>query len=113
MWDPIPYPGVDYDEVFRHGGDNCGNEEFDLFKCPHCGRIYLLENELFTVYVDGSDLSRRISALEESFDCLDCGHQIPTNEPWTGPRANIRFRVTWDELETSEWTWICKRPSST
>jgi hypothetical protein len=30
---------VDYDEVFRRGGRNYGDENFAFFKCPACGKV--------------------------------------------------------------------------
>jgi hypothetical protein len=52
MSDLVPEDAINYDEVFRRGGHNVGDEDFALFKCPNCGRIYLLEYEVDTVYLD-------------------------------------------------------------
>jgi hypothetical protein len=52
MSDFVPEGAIDYGEVFRRGGHNFGDEDFALFKCPSCGRIYLLEYEVDTVYLD-------------------------------------------------------------
>ena len=102
----VPEEAIDYDEVFRRGGRNLGDEDFALFKCPNCGRIYLLEYEVDTVYLDPTDLSRRLPVDPESFDCVSCGLRVPDDEPWTGPGASPRFGVTWGELIQSDWRWV-------
>src|SRR5687768_18512016 len=84
MADLVPESAIDYDEIFRRGGRNHGDEDFALFKCPSCGRIYLLEYEVDTAYLDPDDLSRRANVVEDSFDCVGCGQRIPQGEPWSG-----------------------------
>jgi hypothetical protein len=39
------------------GGANHGDEDFAFFRCPHCRRVYLLEYEVDTVYLDPADLA--------------------------------------------------------
>ena len=39
---------------------NCGDEDFALCKCPHCGRIYLIEYEVDTIYLDPIDLDQAL-----------------------------------------------------
>ena len=41
----VPEEALDYDEILRRGGANDGDEDFALCKCPHCGRMYLIEYE--------------------------------------------------------------------
>src|ERR1041385_5500553 len=36
MSDFVPESEIDYDEVYRRGGYNCGDEDFALFRCPFC-----------------------------------------------------------------------------
>ena len=102
--DLVPETAIDYDEVFRRGGRNVSDEDFALFKCPSCRRIYLLEYEVDTAYLDPDDLSRRAPVFDGSFDCVECGHRIPEDEPWIGPKAHPKFGVTWSELEASRWS---------
>src|SRR5882724_7879851 len=109
MTDFVPETAIDYDEVIRRGGRNLGDEDFALFKCPACGRIYLLEYEVDTAYLDPEDLSRRADVVEGSFDCVECRRRIPDDEPWIGPKADSKFAVTWPELEASRWAWIARR----
>jgi hypothetical protein len=54
---------IDYAEVFRRGGRNLGDEDFALFKCPKCGRVYLLEYEVDTVYSRGFMVEWRATEL--------------------------------------------------
>jgi hypothetical protein len=106
----VPEEAIDYDEVLRRGGHNHGDEDFALFKCPHCGRIYLLEYEVDTVYLDPNDLTKRAPVFSDPFDCVACGKEVSKSEPWIGPKASPRFGVTWDELESSDWAWIARHP---
>jgi hypothetical protein len=108
----VPEEAIDSAEVFQRGGHNMGDEDFALFKCPNCGRIYLLEYEVDTVYLDPNDLSRRLPVHADSFDCVDCGLRIPNDEPWIGPRVSPRFGVTWEELRQSDWGWVAHHPQT-
>lgn len=110
MADLVPETSIDYDEVFCRGGRNLGDEDFALFKCPFCGRVYLLDYEVDTVYLDPDDLAHRIDIDEGAFDCVGCGNRIPHDEPWIGPKAALKFGVTWAELEASRWSWVALPP---
>ena len=112
MTDFVPETAINYDEVFRRGGRNLGDEDFALFKCPACGLIYLLEYEVDIAYLDPHDLSRRADVDKGAFDCVACGRRIPGDEPWVGPEAGAKFGVTWPELEASGWSWIARRSGS-
>lgn len=113
MGDYVPESALNYDEIFQRGGRNLGDEDFDLFKCPNCGHIYLIEYEVDTVYLDATDLSQRAPVYNSSFPCVSCGQEVPEDEPWIGPKASPRFQVTWDELEASDWIWAVYPKSST
>src|SRR5262245_53197063 len=108
LWDPIPFPGVDGWKVLSRGGWTCVNEDFELFACPNCRRVYLYESEIGTIFVDGTDLCRRASDFER-FQCVECNHESGISEPPFGPRTQ-NSPVTWDELESSAWTWVATRP---
>jgi hypothetical protein len=99
-----PETAIDYEEIFRRGGRNLGDEDFALFKCPACGQIYLLEYEVDTIYLDGTDLSKRHGDSDAPFFCAGCKNEIPPG-PWIGPRAKEEFMVTWSELKASPWSW--------
>lgn len=105
----VPETAIDYETVFQRGGKNHGDEDFALFKCPNCQHVYLLEYEVDTVYIDGTDLSLRQDVTDPStlFQCKGC-HQALPNEPWVGPKAKEYFLVTWSELKESSWSWIAK-----
>jgi hypothetical protein len=96
---------LDYEKIIQRGGANYGDEDFALFKCPHCDRIYLMDYEVDTVYLDPLDLRRRVDVFNTGFICERCGLEIPSG-PWVGPRALDKFRVTWGLLADSEWDWI-------
>jgi transcription elongation factor Elf1 len=100
---------LDYDEIFRRGGDNNGDEEFGLFKCPFCDKVYMVECEVDTAYLDGRDLTKRCSVFNSSFDCLGCGRHIPRDRAWVGKKAATDFQVTWEQLARSDWAWSAPR----
>lgn len=106
--DFVPEDAIDYDEVFRRGGRNDGDEDFALMRCPRCGHVYLFEYEVDTVYLDGRDLTRRAPVSgTRSFACVGCGEMVPHGR-WAGPKASPDFRVTWRQLATSDWAWAVK-----
>jgi hypothetical protein len=101
---------LDYQESYRRGGHNCGDEDFALFKRPFCGRIYLMDYELDTVYLEGHEFSQRVRTSAGSFfNCVQCGRPVPQDGAWVGPRARPRFQVTWSALAASDWFWTVKR----
>jgi hypothetical protein len=111
--DVVPEAALDYQEILRRGGANCGDEDFALCKCPHCGRIYLIEYEVDTLYLDPADLARRqaINIGVSGFTCEGCGGEFPEQTPWIGKRAPDAMQVTWTDLAASPWRWIvAKRP---
>lgn len=107
--DIVPEEILDYDEILRRGGANHGDEDFALFKCPHCGQVYLLEYEVDTVYLNPRNLSQRKPVIDGSFDCVGCGREVPNDSPWIGRRQDPRFAVTWDDLSASDWRWVTQR----
>ena len=109
MSDFVPEEALDYEEIYRRGGHNCGDEDFALFRCPFCDRVYMMEYEVDTVYLDGRDLTKRLPVFNSSFDCLGCGRYIPHDRAWVGPRAASEFQVTWEQLARSDWAWCVPR----
>ncbi len=108
--DAVPEEVLDYAEILRRGGSNCGDEDFALCKCPHCGRVYLIEYEVDTLYLDADDLGRRESIYlgESSFVCEGCRGKFPRGA-WIGLKAPATMQVTWQELAASPWRWVTAR----
>lgn len=106
----VPEEALDYAEIFRRGGANCGDEDFALFQCPHCCCIYLVEYEVDTLYLDARDLRRRIAVNlgVETIACEPCGQPLPL-APWVGPDAPASMQVSWPNLARSPWRWITAR----
>jgi hypothetical protein len=100
----VPEEALDQKEIERRGGSNLGDEDFALFKCPHCHSIYLMDYEVDTVYLDPHDLNQRVSAFD-GFTCAACNEPVPEGR-WVGPHVEDRFRVTWGELLSSHWSWV-------
>jgi hypothetical protein len=109
--DAVPEAALDYDEILRRGGANCGDENFALCKCPHCGRVYLVEYEADTLYLDPADLGRRmgIDIGMSGFRCDGCGGVFPKRTAWIGPKAPEAMQVTWGDLAASPWRWVAGR----
>ena len=98
---------VDYQKVFAGGGANCGDEDFAVFGCPYCRHVYLMEYEVDTVFTDARDLKKRIPVYESGFACVACGKDMPDGA-WIGPKAKKEFRVRYDDMLKSDWSWILK-----
>jgi hypothetical protein len=98
---------VNYKEIFKHGGANCGNEDFDFLKCPFCGWVYLVEWEVETLYCDGNDLLKRIPLfLINDIHCYNCGKGFPEG-PWNDKDT---FGVSFLEASESTWKWAIEKP---
>ena len=74
-----------------------------------CDRVYMIEYEVDTAYLDGRDLTKRCSVFNCSFDCLGCGRPIPNDRPWIGKNATADFQVTREQLANSDWAWCVPR----
>jgi hypothetical protein len=109
MEEHVPESSVDYAAIIRRGGANFGDEDFAFFKCPACARVYLIDYEVDTVYLDPTNLAHRTPVAGTYFDCVGCGQTVPSEEPWVGPNAGERFQVTWYELDSGGWAWAARR----
>ena len=101
MSDFVPEEELDYDEIYRRGGHNCGDENFALFRCPSCDRVYMMEYEVDTVYVDGRDLTI-VTWSRYVLLALDAADEIQALTDGRGPagadvRAGGARRVSWFE----------------
>lgn len=107
--DEVPEAAIDYEEVFRRGGANCGDEDFALCKCPFCRTLFLVEYEADTIYTSATDLTIRqpINLGVSSFECTNCRIVWPRGI-WIGPDAPATMRVKWSDLAESPWSWISR-----
>jgi hypothetical protein len=99
----VPEHAIDYDEVFSRGGRNFGDEDFAVFRCPGCGKVYLIDHEVDIVFTNGRDLTARVPISDPGFACVACGSAMPEHP--LGRRMAERTRVTWDQLRDSDWAW--------
>jgi len=99
---------INYEKVLEGGGRNCGDEDFAVFWCPFCHRVYLMEYEVDTVYTDAHDLTQRIPVFNSGFACVACGKEVQA-DAWVGPRAKKEFRVRYEEMLKSDWAWILNK----
>ena len=100
----VPDYAIDEDEVFSRGGRNFGDEDFAVFRCPACGKVYLIDHEVDIVFTDGSDLAARVPINDPGFTCVACGTGMPEHP--LGRRMTDSTRVTWDQLRDSDWGWV-------
>ncbi|MEM7244473.1 MAG: hypothetical protein AAF533_03980 [Acidobacteriota bacterium] len=107
--DVVPEEALDYDEIYRRGGQNLGDEDFVLLKCAGCERIFLFESEVDTIYLEPDDLNVR-EPVFNAFTCPSCGHEFGSG-PWWGPQAAAQ--VTWTDLAKSRWRWTTRRTRET
>lgn len=109
--DEVTESDLDYEEIFRRGGENCGDEDFALLKCPKCTSLYLLEYEVDTLYTDPGDLTVRVplSSNRQQFCCVNCNATFPENKAWIGKSAHPEMKVCWNDLQHSAWSWITQR----
>lgn len=98
----VPDHAVDYDEVFSRGGRTFGNEDFTVFRCPDCGKVYLVDREVDVVFTNGMDLAARAPGFDADFRCVACGSGM---SPSPGGVMTEKTRVTWDQLRDSDWAW--------
>lgn len=109
MEDVISEELLDYPEILRRGGANHGDEDFMLFCCWFCRRVYLLEYEVETVYLDSTDLSRRVTVYNDDFICLNCGRAGFGDEASLAEGTRPEWGVTWADLVGSGWEWAVRR----
>lgn len=98
---------LNYKAIFKAGGANYGNEDYFLFCCPSCGHVYLLEYEVDTVFVDGTDLKKRFyPSKEKRFVCVSCEFKFARNGIWVGQNAPQNMVVNKNQLSESDWHWV-------
>ncbi len=112
---------IDAAPIYARGGANCGDENFWVFKCPHCSRVYLGDFEVDTVYLDPADLSRRLDATDPdfAFACEDCGRGVPIQSVWDAYQVaegywaesaeRVACLVTHEIMLRSPWVWCLMR----
>lgn len=109
--DAVPEEALDAAEILCRGGQNHGDEDFALCKCPHCSQVYLVEYEVDTIFLDAHDLSKRPDTFDypHNFTCIACGGRFPETGAWIGSKAPSKMQVTWSELAASPWRWVTQQ----
>ncbi|GKX60224.1 hypothetical protein [Leminorella grimontii] len=97
---------IDYEKVVNClKGSTYGDEDFALFKCPHCNKIYLIDYEVETIFPSANDL--HLMANGTDFSCVKCGYSF-IGKIIVGDRAYKIFKVTQDEIKDDDWEWVLK-----
>ncbi|EOC1428949.1 hypothetical protein NNQ28_01085 [Cronobacter dublinensis] len=87
------------------GNYSYGDEDFALFKCPSCNKIYLIDYEVGTIYLSAKDLG--VLTNESVFKCVNCGYSFD-GKIIIGDKADEIFKVAENELVNDEWSWVMK-----
>jgi hypothetical protein len=90
MTDFVKETDLNYDLILKRVAAYTQGDDFNIFKCPACNRIYLIEYDAETRFIDPDDLSPVQSA--DSFSSMSCGYLFGKGEPVIGlrPMTNIR-----------------------
>lgn len=92
-----------YDELRKKIGKKyTGYEDFDFFKCPNCGTIYLIDTEIDAIYVNPENLN--LISYDSKFTCIKCGYDF-AEQIIVGPKSSSKFKVDEAEIEVSKWNW--------
>lgn len=95
---------INQEEIINALGENVyGDEDFSIFKCPKCGRIYLIDYEVDTIFTDAKNLL--VMKHANNFLCVTCQYDF-REEIIIGDKADDYFKVTWGEMNSSDWRWI-------
>jgi hypothetical protein len=96
-----PMGVIDKYRFESRGGGGCSNSDYHLHRTTCCGGFCVEDDELSDLYLDPSDLSKRVSLLRGSAD------DSPFPCPLCGAGA-------WDLVEEEElsavpasWRWAC------
>lgn len=97
---------IDYEKIISHLNEcSYGDEDFALFKCPQCNKIYLMDYEMDTIFISAKNL--HLMANGSNFSCVVCGYSF-VRKILTGDKSNDIFKVTHNEINSDEWIWILK-----
>lgn len=91
------------DLIIEKAGDPLGYEAFHLFKCPSCQTIFLFSSEADTIFIVPKDLTI-FARASQSFFCPSCQYTF-NDHIYIGEKADEKYRVTFAELQQSEWKW--------
>lgn len=87
------------------GNASYGDEDFAIFKCPQCNKIYLIDYEVDTIYLSAKNIQLMTSA--SNFSCIKCGYSF-AGKIIIGNKADDIFKVTNTEIIKDDWAWIIK-----
>lgn len=97
---------INYDIILEKMTESYGgNEWFMVFKCLECNQIFLFDNEHDTIFTNSKNVNE-YQALNNPI-CPACGVNFKGHIV-VGEKAENKFRVTWDEINSSDWKWIIK-----
>jgi hypothetical protein len=115
---PDPYVRGDdlaYDAIVRRGGVTNGLEDFAVIACPVCSDVYLVDVRTRLMYVDATDLARRLPLTETAIECLECGGRMPVPDivrALRGEPSHVTWRVGWKTFRASHWAWAAGRDAA-
>ena len=101
----LTWQDLDQEEIGRRGFRNCGDEDWDFFRCPHCQKVFLVDGEADGLWADPSNPDD-IQSIPGDRVCTACGEQLPI--ALCGPNAPSALRVTPEMLRRTGWGWALK-----
>lgn len=97
---------IDHFKIFESADyESYGDEDFDVFNCPACKKIYLIDCEVDAIFLNPKNLSEIFNG--DVFLCSCCGFDF-TGEVIVGGAAKEKYKVTLECLMQSDWKWILK-----
>ncbi|AOR61159.1 hypothetical protein [Pectobacterium parmentieri] len=98
---------IDEDKIIcALGRHSYGDEDFSIFKCPSCNKIYLIDYEVDTIFPDSSNLL--IMSNGTNFRCVCCNYDFQ-GKIIIGDKADKCFKASIDEVKESGWKWIFRK----
>lgn len=98
---------IDEEKVRYYLGEHSyGDEDFSIFKCPSCNKIYLIDYEVDTIFSESSDLL--VMRNGTNFRCVCCNYDFH-GKIIIGDKADKCFKVSVDEVNESDWKWIYRK----
>jgi hypothetical protein len=94
---------IDQQRFEEAGGYGCSNSGFVLERLTCCGAVVVEDDELSWIFVDPTDLSKRVSLLREAADVS------PLPCPLCGALEWATVEITHVTDVPAKWIWVCNQ----
>lgn len=95
---------LDYDAILAAiGADSIyGDEDFDVFQCPFCSEIYLIDYEIDVIFYDPVNFHALSEHASAPCLCISCGYDF-SGQTLIGEKASEEFKVPLARFKASAW----------